>query len=335
MLSFNQIKNNEYSNDYILSEIETIVRDFLSPEISLEAIERAKSLDNENLKNALELYFNEYSKNLFISCLNLNNLYVFLDIESQEIKKEVKEWIIHQDSLKTIKGKLNPETLSFKPNDPIYSNILTKLDFQYNLNEIIPFKESLVLIEENPNQYFDSVLEMNDSILTLQFGQISQKETKRQEFWKNSLISGVSASLIIGSLFINSAQAEEGDVDRAIKHGTKALMRTDSVKEIVKEKTDKAEETVKEFAEETGLTVPVVVVGYGIKSIVDKKVQVQGKGLKALGVSMRYNMAVGFDSKVYMGVSGDNPYMKNSNFKIEGTHQPGEQKLEMKLNIDF
>lgn len=336
MLSFTQIKEKYFSGEYVMNEIEQIIDEFLTADISLNAIERVKKLSKEELSEALELYYNNLTQKLFNSCLDWKNLEVFLKIENEDLKENVKQWLYSQESFKTIRGRVNPKTLHFQVQEDIARLILFTFDFSIETSELNSLKENLQLLEENQDQYFEANLVFTDKGFILKLGETKQEETPRQSFWKENLVTAVSAGLIVSSIFFSPEIFADDNVDRAIKYATKATMATNpELKEKVKGTIKDVENEVKEFASESGMVVPITVIGYGIKSVVEGKVEVKGKGLKSLGVPMNYNVSIGLDNSYHMGVQGKNPYMKDSEFKIEGSQRHGEQKIEMKLNFDF
>lgn len=335
MLSLQQLKNKDFAGDTVMSNVEKIVLAFLTPEISLEAIEQAKKLSKEELSEALASYYDASTANLFHSCLNWSNIEVYLKEENEQLRTFIKDWLSQQDNFKNIKGQINLDTLNFKLTNEKVKLVLTNLDFDIDLSEVDNFKHQLDLLEESSNQYFDACLLYNGKSFVLSLGQIEYKQPERVVFWKTHLSSAVKATLLASILFAATDLKAEDDTKRAISHATKAVMAQPEVKEAVDRTIKNAEKNAKEFVKETGTTIPATVIGYGIKTAVEGKVQVKGKGLKDLGVPMDYDIAVGFDNSYSLGVGGKNPYMKGSDYKIEGSKQGNEQKIQMKVNFEF
>lgn len=335
MLSLQQLKNQDFSGDQIMTNVEKIVLAFLTPEISLEAIEQAKKLSKEELSEAISVYYDSSTANLFHSCLNWSNIEIFLKEENDQLRTYLNDWLGQQENFKTIKGQINLKTLNFKVNNDKVKSVLTLLDFDIDLSEIDNFKNQLELLDESIDQYFDACLLFNGKGFVLSLGQVEYKQPERVDFWKTHLSSAIKATVLASILFAATDLKANDDAKRAISHATKAVMAQPEVKEAVDRTIKNAEKNAKEFVKETGTTIPATVIGYGIKSAVEGKVQVKGKGLKDLGVPMDYDIAVGFDNSYSLGVGGKNPYMKGSDYKIEGSKQGSEQKIQMKVNFEF
>lgn len=335
MLSLNQLKNQDFSGDQVMSNIEKIILAFLTPEISLEAIEQAKKLSKEELSEAMAVYYDSSTANLFHSCLNWSNIEVYLKQENDQLRSFMSEWLYQQENFKTIKGQINLKSLNFKVNNEKVKSVLTNIDFDIDLSEVENFKAQLELLDESADQYFDACLLFNGKSFSLSLGQVEYKQPERVDFWKNNLTTALKATVLCSILFATTDLKAEDDTKRAISYATKAVMAQPEVKEAVDKTIKNAEKKAKEFVKETGTTIPATVIGYGIKTVVEGKVQVKGKGLKDLGVPMDYDIAVGFDNSFSLGVGGKNPYMKGSDYKIEGSKQGSEQKIQMKVNFEF
>lgn len=336
MLSLAQIKNKDFSPGQNMSNIEKIIVAFLTPEISLEAIEQAKKISKEELLEGLNAFYDPTTANLFHSCLTWSNVELFLQSENQDLQAYLKEWLQTQDKFKTIKGLFNLQNFNFKVSDNSLQKVLNQTQYAVNLEEVDNFKQQLDLLEESHNQYFDATLVFDGKQFTLHMGEKETITAERVNFWKENLSSVIKASMLCGMIFAaGEIRASDDDTQRAISHATKAVMAQPEVKEAVDRTVKNAEKAAKEFVKETGTTIPATVVGYGIKSAVEGKVQMKGKGLKSLGVPMDYDIAVGFDNSYSLGVGGKNPYMQNSNYKIEGIQNKQEQKIQMKVNFEF
>ena len=227
------------------------------------------------------------------------------------------------------------KTYNFKISDASVGATLQSLNYDIDLSEVENFKEQLNLLEESDDQYFDAVLSYNGKNFTLTLGQKENIIAERTSFWKQNLVTAIKAGVLCTAIFAMSEVKADEETKAAISSATKAGMAQPEVKEMVKKTIKSAEKNAKEFVKETGSEIPATIVGYGLKSAVEGKVQMKGKGLKQLGVPMDYDIAVGFDSSYSLGVGGKNPYMKGSDYKLEGTHKSGEQKIEMKVNFEF
>ena len=335
MLSLQQLKNNDFEHGANMTNLEKIVKAFLTPEISLEAIELAKKMAKEELEEGLSLYYDNSTANLFNSCLNWSNIDIFLKTDNQNLIVAVKEWLVIQENFKQVKGQINLKTYNFKINDSAVGSTLQTLNYDIDLSEVANFKEQLSLLDESDDQYFDAVLNYNGKSFNLTLGQKETVIAERISFWKQNLVTAIKAGVLVTAIFAMSEVKADEQTKAAISTATKAVMAQPEVKEMVSKTIKSAEKNTKEFVKETGSEIPATIVGYGLKSALDGKVQMKGKGLKKLGVPLDYDIAVGFDSSYSLGVGGENPYMKGSDYKIEGSHTSGEQKIQMKVNFEF
>lgn len=289
-----------------------------------EMVELLNSQCDEVIIQALENYINKS-----------NYSFLFDKISNNEGKKSIKVICARMEDFKVIKGTVNIKNNSFKMNDISYQCFLNNLkEDELILDELVSFKNNLELLGEEITT-IEGVLKLENGLYHLKIGNSLDLETnERTSFWNSQISAPLKASMLIGVLFgSNFAMADESD---AVKYATKAAMAQPEVKEFVDQTIQSAEKRAKQVVEATGSQVPVTVIGYGIKSAIDQKVELNGKkALRQIGIPMDYNIAVGFDSSYSIGLGGSNPLINKSTYKIEGTQIKGEQKIELKLNFDF
>lgn len=320
------------------TKLEQIVFDYLNPEISLSALENSKDLSTEELIEGLNHYCDITTEKLFMSVLNWNNISVFLQCDNISVTENVKSWILSQEEFKNIKGSLNLKTLSFKLENSHLKIVLEKIKFNIDLSEVEQFIEQLSLLEESTDVTYPATLKWSHNSFILTIGQDQLINQDRTSWWKDNLVKPIQAATIVGMIFtasMASAQDSNFKESDALKYATKAAMAHPDVKNTVDSITKAAEKKAVDMVKESGTEIPVTVVGYGIKVATEQKVQVKGKVPLSLSSPLQYDLAIGFNNSYQMGVSGDAPLIKDATYKIQGSKNGSEQKIEMKLNFDF
>lgn len=326
-----------------LSDLEQIVLDYLTPEISLQALEAVKDISRADLQMGIEEFSDESTKKLWLSVLNWQNFSLFLNQADHLYDDEVKEWSVQQGPMQVIGGEFNVQKLSFKLSDSTLHNLFSKLNFNFNLSEVLAFAEQLKFLDETLDQYFPAKLVWQAGEYKLLVGQESKvsSQTSRVNWWQEHLAKPIQAVSICIVLFSSvNALAQSSDVSSAVEHAKQAALQQPGIKEKVQDMSKKVENLGKDLAnqvKDTPAEIPVTIVGYGVKAAVDQKIEVKGKNveIKSLGVAVDYNLAVGFDSSVQMGIGGKNPLMDQGTYKLQGVKNHQEEKIELNLNFEF
>lgn len=301
MMTLKQIKEKDFM-DKEMSNLEKIICDFLTPEISMEAINQAKGLSIDEIEVMIQNYFDSSTTKLFESILTLNNVIVFLKSQNSDIIKMAEVFLYSQSQIQNISGKLNLKNLKF------------------NCDE----QTKHILINLKNHSGFKMIL--------------GHEVNKKEEinWWKEKLVTGLKVATVCSALFPGVVSA--GETDEAIRSAMKAASHTQQVKEmkeVLNKKAKEIEENAKNVLAATGTEVPAAIVGVGLKSAIEQKVEFKGK-LSDIGANaINYDVSVGFDNTYRLGVGGKNPYMKDSNYKIETLKRNKEQVIQMKLDFDF
>ena len=333
MISLKRIKEKDFMENQ-LTNLEKIILDFLTPEISMEAINNAKSLGLDDLKYLIDNYFDVTTIKLFESIICLSNVVVFLKSENSEVVCLAEKFLEGQAQLQNISGKLNLKKLTFSCEEQT-KHILIHLNKYVDVSEVMSFVDNLILIGESLDVILDVKIIKNTSGFKMILGQeVNQKE--EINWWQEKLVTGLKVATICTALFPGIVTA--GEQEDAIRHAMKAASHTQQVKEmkqVLDSKAKEIEENAKNILAETGTETPAAVVGIGLKTAIEQKVEFKGK-LSDLGTgAVNYDVSIGFDNTYKLGVGGKNPYMKDSNYKIETIKRNRDQVIQMKLDFDF
>jgi hypothetical protein len=321
-----------------MNNLQKIIDDFLTPDISLNALEEAKRLSKEEIVEGIEKHYNFKTSKLFLSLISWTNLDCFLKSENKDLLDEVKNWVLNQPEMLKISGQVNIENKNFKFDDILHKKIFIAFNFHVNTEDLVAFEHQLDLLEENKNVFFKANLILEKNQFTLVMGSDKINESPEANWWKEKLVTPVKALTLCAILFTANQSFADDSSRQALNHAKDFVMAQPEVQEVKKEidkKLKKAEKEATEAVKDTPAEIPVVVIGYGIKTVVDQKVEVKGK-IPSLAVPMDYDLAVGFDGSVQMGVGGSNPLIKDSTYKLQGGRMDsGHHKIEMKLNFEF
>ena len=333
MMTLKQIKEKDFM-DKEMSNLEKIICDFLTPEISMEAINQAKGLSIEEIDVMIQNYLDSSTAKLFESILTLNNVIVFLKSQNSDIIKMAEDFLYSQSQIQNISGKLNLKNLKFNCDEQT-KNILINLNKFVDISEIMDFVDQLEIIGESIDMIVDVKVVKNHSGFKMILGhEVNKKE--EINWWKEKLVTGLKVATVCSALFPGVVSA--GETDEAIRSAMKAASHTQQVKEmkeVLNKKAKEIEENAKNVLAATGTEVPAAIVGVGLKSAIEQKVEFKGK-LSDIGANaINYDVSVGFDNTYRLGVGGKNPYMKDSNYKIETLKRNKEQVIQMKLDFDF
>lgn len=308
--------------------LEQVVWEYLRPELSYSAIEKAKFLSKEELILGLEEYIHFKTLPLWKSLINKQNLTLFLNSKNEETKSLAKDYLEDLIEIKKVKGKFNLQSNTFKFNEELYKDIFQALSPSVDIQESEILKQQFSLLEESHDQWIDASLEKSPEGYKLIIGEVQEKTVSP---WAEKMIKTVS-SLTLASLLFSSVSFAD-DSNKAIDYATKAVMAQPEVKEIVDKTIDSATKEAEKIVQETGTKIPVTIIGYGVKVVRDKAVKIQGKSpLKEL--PMDYSLAVGLES-YSVGLQGDNPLVKDSKYWLQNTGSGKENKIELGIKFDF
>lgn len=315
-----------------LGSVEQMVLSFLKGE--KEALSLVKTLSGGDLELGINNYLEDSTLELWLAALSLNNLNLFIKVNNRELNLKLKDWVLQNSELATLKAEVNLETLHCKLPEINLTAIFVELNIPVDCSQIPEFTASLQLVDESPNQYFASQLVRINGGYKLVVGDGENQVEERISWWKENLVKQIQIATVCVALF-GAIEVKADDTAAALNAAKGAALAIPEVKETVEQVSKRVTKAAEKIVEETGTKIPVTVVGYGVKAAIDQKVEVKKINLNSLGLAMDSSMAIGFDGTVNLGLGGKTPMLDNGTYKIQGSTGNGNSSVEFKLNFGF
>ena len=328
MRSFKELQ--ELSQNFLqenLNDLEKTVSLFLmDQEVDLEIIK-------ENLDAFLDYYVYPETVELAKKVLDRNYLEIFLSHEKPEVNQIALDYIRESDEFNDFEGLLDPSSLIFscqKQEDLLILNQAPEV-FSQDLQE---FLEEAKELKETPTKIkakLKKVVNQEGFSFVLTLSSPKGKEEVRRKNLMSKLKKPIQTGVMALAIF-SGAEAFAGDGKEALKQASKAALETKEgkmLKSYAKEQAKKIEKIVKE----SGGEIPAMIVGYGAKVAMERKI---GVGYK---VSEEGNVRIDLESNFQdasVRFSGDGPnFLENSRYQFNAGTSNGAGEFKFQLGFEF
>lgn len=160
----------------------------------------------------------------------------------------------------------------------------------------------------------------------INFPHIEEYFLSSMDIIKNTAI----ISLVITSLYSVNGHAQDSDVKNALLKSAQALEETAPIKSTMKTIQNKGSNDVKKFQESNpDASIPLAILGYGVKSIKEKGVSINSKS-SLFEQEIGYKMVLGKELKV--NIDTNNPFIDKSKVSIGGTKSKVEANVVFDIN---
>jgi hypothetical protein len=252
-------------------------------------------------------------------CINNENMKLYICSEREEIQNIALDYFKNTNQI--IDGVLNIETNCVELENKTINKILN---------------EQILLIDESLLDSIDICSEFNLTNIPIELNLDNnpciclKKET-----------NFISNTILASSLML-SFSAFAGEFGDAQRETLKALKEVKEVQEVVNQKKTNIELRTKKFVNNIEHKEVAMIVGAASKVAIDQKVEYKTKldtsklGLSELGLGkLDYGVEVRLNGEIRGGISGNNPFLKDSSYELNAIKDKRESKIQLDVRLSF
>ncbi len=252
-------------------------------------------------------------------CINNDNVKLYICSDREEIQNIAFEYF--KTTNQVLDGFLNIETNVIELENKTINKVLN---------------EQSLLVDESLLDSIDICSEFNFKNIPIELNlenKLSVCLKKETNFISNTILA---SSLML------SFSAFAGEMGDAKRETLKALKEVKEVQEVVNEKKTNIEFRAKKFVNNIEHKEVAMIAGAAAKVAIDQKVEYKTKldtsklGLSELGLGkIDYGVEVRLNGEIRGGISGTNPFLKDSSYELNAIKDKRESKIQLDVRLSF